>query len=184
MASRYLVNIGLASAHGLLLMGPNHKYVYQVSINELLHIFEAFIHLRAISQEIMIKTPWCGTIPRGPAKANRDRLQYISVASISRTKSKDSFSFTLNVRGLSYLGLTRSISWLLMPWLLASPGHQQPWYWSSYVKQVSPGLIRGRISTIYGISVKRNYIKCKYMFMFPLKNLARKELRITNQWQP
>ena len=35
---------------------------------------------------------------------------------------------TLNVRGPSYLGLTRSISWLLMPWLLASPGHQQPWY--------------------------------------------------------
>ena len=36
---------------------------------------------------------------------------------------------TLNVRGPSYLGLTRSISWLLMPWLLPSPGHQQPWYW-------------------------------------------------------
>ena len=36
---------------------------------------------------------------------------------------------TLNVRGLSYLGLTRSISWLLMLWLLTSPGHQQPWYW-------------------------------------------------------
>ena len=36
---------------------------------------------------------------------------------------------TLNLRGPSYLGLTRSISWLLMPWLLASPGHQQPWYW-------------------------------------------------------
>ena len=35
----------------------------------------------------------------------------------------------LNVRGPSYLGLTRSISWLLMPWLLTSPGHQQPWYW-------------------------------------------------------
>ena len=32
-------------------------------------------------------------------------------------------------RELSYLGLTRSISWLLMPWLLTSPGHQQPWYW-------------------------------------------------------
>ena len=38
-------------------------------------------------------------------------------------------SLTLNVRGPSYLGLTRSISWLLMPWLLTSPGHQQPWYW-------------------------------------------------------
>ena len=31
--------------------------------------------------------------------------------------------------GPSFLGLTRSISWLLMPWLLTSPGHQQPWYW-------------------------------------------------------
>ena len=36
---------------------------------------------------------------------------------------------TLNVRGPSYLGLTRSISWLLLPWLLTSPVHQQPWYW-------------------------------------------------------
>ena len=33
------------------------------------------------------------------------------------------------VRGLSYPGITKSISWLLMPWLLTSPGHQQPWYW-------------------------------------------------------
>ena len=36
---------------------------------------------------------------------------------------------TLNVWGPSYLGITRSISWLLMPWLLTSPGHQQTWYW-------------------------------------------------------
>ena len=36
---------------------------------------------------------------------------------------------TLNVRGPSYLDLTGSISWLLMSWLLTSPGHQQPWYW-------------------------------------------------------
>ena len=36
---------------------------------------------------------------------------------------------TLNVRGPSYLGLTRSISWQLMPWLLTSPGHLQPWCW-------------------------------------------------------
>ena len=33
-------------------------------------------------------------------------------------------SLTLNVQGLSYLGLTRSISWLLMPWLLTH-GSQQ-----------------------------------------------------------
>ena len=36
---------------------------------------------------------------------------------------------TLNVRGPSYLGLTRSLSWLLMPWLLTLPRHQHPWYW-------------------------------------------------------
>ena len=40
---------------------------------------------------------------------------------------------TLNVRGPSYLGLTRSISWLLMPWLLTSPGLQQPWYWPNRI---------------------------------------------------
>ena len=42
------------------------------------------------------------------------------------------FSFcllTLNMQRPSYFGLTRSISWFLMPCLLASPGHQQPWYW-------------------------------------------------------
>ena len=26
-------------------------------------------------------------------------------------------------------GQTSLISWLLMPWLQVSPGHQQPWYW-------------------------------------------------------
>ena len=40
---------------------------------------------------------------------------------------------TLNVRGPSYLGLTWSISWLLMPWLLTSPGHQEPWYWLYWI---------------------------------------------------
>ena len=35
----------------------------------------------------------------------------------------------LNVRGPSYLGITRSISWLLKPWLLPSPSHQYAWYW-------------------------------------------------------
>ena len=45
------------------------------------------------------------------------------------TLRKVSFILPLNRRGPSYLGLTRSISCLLMPWLLTSPGHQQPWYW-------------------------------------------------------
>ena len=67
---------------------------------------------------------------------------------------------TLNVWGPSYLSLTRSISWLLMPWLLTSPGHQQPWYWLYRLCQINV----------------ENDIKCKYMFMFPQKNLARKGL--------
>ena len=29
---------------------------------------------------------------------------------------------------LEYSGITKSIPWLLMPWLLLSPGHQQLWY--------------------------------------------------------
>ena len=33
------------------------------------------------------------------------------------------------MRRPGYPGLIRPISLLLMPWLLASPGHQQPWYW-------------------------------------------------------
>ena len=82
---------------------------------------------------------------------------------------------TLKVRGPSYLGFTRSISWLLMPWLLTLPGHQQPWYWL-YVQHVGPGLTWGRISSTCVISMWSNDIKCEYMFMFPLKNLARKEL--------
>ena len=85
---------------------------------------------------------------------------------------------TLYMRGQSYLGtgITRSISWLLMPWLLMSPGHQQPWYWLRYVEKVGSCLIWGRISTTCIISMWRNDTKCKYMFMFPLKNLARKGL--------
>ena len=77
---------------------------------------------------------------------------------------------TLNVRGPSYLGLTRSISWLLMPWLLTSPGHQQPWhYWLCRI-------CKSWFLSTCVISMCSNDIKCKYMFMFPLKNLARKGL--------
>ena len=35
----------------------------------------------------------------------------------------------LLVLKLEYSRITRSIQSLLMPWILASPGHQRPWYW-------------------------------------------------------
>ena len=82
------------------------------------------------------------------------------------------FNLTLNVRGPSYLGLTRSISWLLMPWLLTSPGHQQPWYWLCRICRSWSYLRKDFITSVK--SMWSNGIKCKYMFTFPLKNLAHK----------
>ena len=35
----------------------------------------------------------------------------------------------LHTWAVEYFIQIKSISCLLMPWLLASPGHQQPWYW-------------------------------------------------------
>ena len=36
------------------------------------------------------------------------------------------FKMSSNVRRSNWYRSTKSISWLLMPWLLTSPGHQQP----------------------------------------------------------
>ena len=44
---------------------------------------------------------------------------------------------------------------------------------------MGPGLTWGRILSTCVISMGSNDRKCKYMFMFPLKNLARKELIMT-----
>ena len=52
---------------------------------------------------------------------NANEVTKRNVDNINRYQTTN---LTLNMP--SYLGLTRSISWLLMPWLLASPGHQQP----------------------------------------------------------
>ena len=56
-----------------------------------------------------------------------------------------------------------------------------------YVEYIGPGLTWGRIFRTCVKSMWRNDIKCKYMFMFPQKNLARKGLIfITDkiQWMP
>ena len=64
-----------------------------------------------------------------------------------------------------------------MLWLLASPGHQQQWYWLCRI--AGPCLAWARISTTFVMSMWSNDIKCKYMFMFPLGNSAHKELTST-----
>ena len=84
---------------------------------------------------------------------------------------------TLNVWGLSYLGLTRSVSLLLMPWLLRGQGISS--HDIDYVEYVGPGLTWGRILSTCVVSMWSYNIKCKYIFMFPLKNFASKELRMS-----
>ena len=61
-----------------------------------------------------------------------------------------------------------------MPWLLTSPGHQQPWYWLCRIGRFLS--YWGRISSTCITSMWRNDTKCKFMSMFPLKHLARKGL--------
>ena len=63
-----------------------------------------------------------------------------------------------------------------MPWFLTSPGHKQPWYWLHRICR-SFSYLRKALSTCV-ISMWRNDTECKCMFMFPLKNLARKGLSL------
>ena len=84
---------------------------------------------------------------------------------------------TLNVRGPSYLGLARSISWCWCPGFLRRQdisSHDIEYYWPYRVCRSY--LIWGIILSTCVISMWRNDIKCKYMFMFTLKNLACKGL--------
>ena len=60
---------------------------------------------------------------------------------------------------------TTSIPWLLMPWLHASPGHQQPWYWLHTIIRFL--LSQVMISTACAILVSWNYRTCKCIFVFP-----------------
>ena len=90
--------------------------------------------------------------------------------------SRDWTMLILNVRGPSFLCLTRSISWLLMPWLLTSRDISN--HDIDYVEYVSLGLTWGRILSTCAVSVWSYDIKCKYMFMFPLQNVACKGLTV------
>ena len=48
---------------------------------------------------------------------------------------------------------------------------------TDYIEYVGPSRIRGSVLSTCVKSMWSNDIECKYMFMFPLKNLARKGLR-------
>ena len=75
----------------------------------------------------------------------------------------------------NYLSLNWSISWLLMPWLLASPGHQQPWYWLSLIGKLLPWSSKD-LSYLCHINVDEGH-KIWIYVMFPLNNLAHKRVK-------
>ena len=52
-----------------------------------------------------------------------------SMACLHDFPNTQTSQLTLPMWGLEYSRETRSIPCLLVPWLLASPAHQQPWYW-------------------------------------------------------
>ena len=62
-----------------------------------------------------------------------------------------------------------------MPWLLASPGQQHPWYWLYRKNKL---LLCMWKYFNYLCPFSENDINYIYMFMFPMKNLARKGLKL------
>ena len=81
---------------------------------------------------------------------------------------------TLNGRGPGYLGLTGQSHGCWCPGSLRRQDVSS--HDIDYVEYVGPGLTWGSILSTCVISMWSNDMKCKYMFKFPLKNLARKGL--------
>ena len=88
---------------------------------------------------------------------------------------------TLNLQGPSYLSLAQPISWLLMPWLLASPGHQHLWHWPCRIRR-SLLYLREDFSYLCHVNVEECYNIQIYVYV-PCENLARKELRVNSVWE-
>ena len=92
--------------------------------------------------------------------------RYIQSVNISRSET-----------GIFRAIIGNTILWLLMSWLLVSPGIRQPYYWQRRVKKSLPP--RRRISTTCDISVLRSQSKYKCTVMFDKKKkINRQVLRI------
>ena len=82
---------------------------------------------------------------------------------------------------LEYFGQTRAKLWLLIPWFLASPEHQQPWYWLCRIaRSVSP--IRKNLNHMHQCweTIKK---KCKFIFYVSLTHFGlMKSYGIKRSW--
>ena len=89
---------------------------------------------------------------------------------------------TLNKRGPNYSSSTVSISWLLMPKLLASPGYQHPWYWLcrigkflSYSRTDLNYLRLAHVKKLYKLCISLYFLKnltCKGKTYWPLGDVV------------
>ena len=66
------------------------------------------------------------------------------------------------------------ISQLLMPWLLASPGHQHPWYWFCRISKIFSYMGKD-LNYLWHVNVEE-WCKLWYIFMFPVRNISCKGL--------
>ena len=75
---------------------------------------------------------------------------------------------------LDWASYINVIIYSCLPWLFASPGLQQPWYWLWKIGKYR-SYTRKDLNYLWHVSAGDD-IKCKYMCMLPLTNIARKEL--------
>ena len=86
------------------------------------------------------------------------------------------WSISLMLLITAYSGITRSMSWLLMPWLLVLSGHQQPWYWINTM-QACLATLRNDLKNL-NIVICEKWLKNGNIFLFPKLTSAWKELVI------
>ena len=80
-----------------------------------------------------------------------------------------------------YSGRTRSISWLLMPWLLMSPGHQPSWYWPCKIGRTLASM-RSDFNHLWCVSVKKSYKLQTYFCVTP-KYCSTQSVNVPHCWQ-
>ena len=83
---------------------------------------------------------------------------------LTKWLSKVFIILTLLMLKAEYCVIIRSIPWLLIPWLLVLPGHQQPWCWICGIDWSLPSMGKKFHCMWCDISVLRNE-KMKYQWL-------------------
>ena len=79
----------------------------------------------------------------------------------------------------TFCGGNMSVPWLLMPWLLACPGHQQPWQWKCRINESL--FWQGLTSTSNAISIWA-MINYANIFLCFIENLVCKSELVEVMW--